>query len=72
MKKKIQKEPRQAKADLLINKKAVKKFALTWTKGNRYHPFTRVSKEFLLTMDAQLRNIITTHISGLPSKGKTI
>ena len=55
----------------LINKKAVKELALNLAK-NRYHKFTRVSKEFLEQMEFNLRGSIQRHIEGLPSKGKTI
>jgi hypothetical protein len=56
---------------LLINKKAVKTFALEVSK-NRHHKFTRVSGEFLSEMDAHLRSTIRARVMSLPSKGKTI
>ena len=56
---------------MLINQKAVKQYALS-IGAARHHKFTRVSKEFVLTMDAVLKNKIREHIQTLPSVGKTI
>lgn len=55
----------------LLNRAAVKKLALSLAR-NRAHKFTRVSAEFLCTMDARLRGMIVSHVHGLPSKGMTI
>ena len=55
----------------LINKAGVKKFALEVAK-QRFHKFSRVSKDFLDDMDACLRATIRTRVNGLPSSGKTI
>lgn len=59
------------KISWLINKKAVKQYALTVAKG-RAHKFTRVSSDFFNTMNAKVRNIIDQHIHSLPSVGCTI
>jgi uncharacterized protein YigE (DUF2233 family) len=55
----------------LINKAGVKKFALEVAK-QRFHKFSRVSKEFLDDMDAILRGTIRARVNGAPSKGKTL
>jgi hypothetical protein len=55
----------------LINRKAVKQFALSMAE-NRAHQFTRVSAEFFTKADAHLRIFIRQYVSQLPSKGKTI
>lgn len=57
---------------MLINQKQVKKFALDFAKSNRNHKFTRVSKEFTLRMDAQLRVFIEREVLVYPSKGRTL
>lgn len=56
---------------LLINKAAVKKFALEIAKL-RYHKFTRVSQQFLDDMDALVRTAIRNRVAGAPSKGQTL
>ncbi len=55
----------------LINKKRVKQFALEMAK-TRAHKFTRVSGEFLLKCEANLKEFIRNQVRRLPSKGKTI
>ena len=55
----------------LINKKHVKAFALEMAKS-RAHKFTRVSGDFLLLCEGNLKEFIRNHIRRLPSKGKTI
>jgi hypothetical protein len=55
----------------LLNKKAVKAFTLEMAKG-RAHKFTRVSNDFLLLCEGQLKNMIRSHVNRLPSTGKTI
>lgn len=62
---------KEARISLLINKKAVKTYALEISK-ERFHKFTRVSQGFLDDMDACLRATIRSRVGGLPSKGKTI
>jgi len=56
---------------MLINKRKVKEFALEMAKG-RAHKFTRVSGDFLLLCEGQLKEFIRNHVQRLPSKGKTI
>jgi len=55
----------------LLNKKKVKEFTLEMAKS-RAHKFTRVSGDFLLLCEGNLKNFIKAHIARLPSKGKTI
>ena len=56
---------------MLINRKKVKEFALEMAQ-HRAHKFTRVSSEFLIKCEANLRTFIRNQIHSLPSKGKTI
>jgi hypothetical protein len=56
---------------VLINRKKVKEFALEMAK-HRAHKFTRVSGEFLVKCEANLRTFIRNQVHSLPSKGKTI
>ena len=56
---------------MLINKKAVKEFALLIAK-NRSHKFTRVGGDFCIKCEANLKEFIRNHVTRLPSKGKTI
>jgi hypothetical protein len=56
---------------MLINKSKVKAFALEMAK-DRYHKFTRVSAEFHIKCEANLKNFIRDYVRRLPSKGKTI
>ena len=56
----------------LINKSRVKKATLELAKATRAHTFTRVSEEFLIDVEVQVRNIITQKIKVHPSKGKTL
>ena len=56
---------------MLINKKAVKLFALECG-ADRAHKFTRVSKDFYETIDARVKHEIREAVKRLPSVGKTI
>lgn len=56
---------------MLINRQAVKRFALDASK-NRHHRFTRVSEDFYDKTEGFLRRFIRDHVSRLPSKGRTI
>ncbi len=56
---------------MLINKKAVKDFALSMAK-TRSHKFTRVGGGFFVKCEANLKSFIREHVQRLPSKGKTI
>jgi hypothetical protein len=40
--------------------------------ARRHHKFTRISREFIEKADRHLVHWIESHISSLPSKGKTI
>jgi hypothetical protein len=55
----------------LINRKQLKAFALSLA-AHRAHKFTRVSADFLLKCEANLKWFVRQHIERLPSKGKTI
>lgn len=55
----------------LINKKHVKEYALACGQQRAWKP-TRVSKEFLESMEQKLRNMVAAHISSHPSVGTTI
>ena len=56
---------------MLINKRIVKEYAMECAQ-ERHHTFTRVSKEFLVYIEAKLKTDIRDYIRNLPSKGKTI
>jgi len=56
---------------MLINRKAVKQFALETAKG-RSHEFTRVGAKFFIRCEASLKSFIRLEVKRLPSKGKTI
>jgi len=56
----------------LINRAKVKRIALEIAAVERSHKFTRVSKDFLDNVEAELKNVIRSKIKALPSKGKTI
>jgi hypothetical protein len=55
----------------LINKKAVKEFALECAKG-RFHKFTRVSSDFLIGIENAVKQAIRLRVEGQPSVGKTL
>ena len=59
----------------LINRKAVREFALECASGRYYadnRRFIRVSEDFLIYVDGLLRNKIRQHVETLPSVGRTI
>ena len=56
---------------MLINKKAIKQYALDCA-SCRHHKFTRVSKEFLIYVEAKIKTDIRNYIHSLPSIGATI
>ena len=56
---------------MLINRRHVKLFAMEMAK-TRAHKFTRVSQEFFLKCEANLKEFIRGHIHRHPSVGKTI
>ena len=56
---------------MLINKKAVRDFALTVAK-NRSHKFTRVGADLYIKCEADVKEFIRRYVQALPSKGKTI
>lgn len=55
----------------LINKKACKEFSLECARS-RFHKFTRVSKEFLESIEFTVMQTIRAKVAGMPSKGKTL
>jgi hypothetical protein len=55
----------------LLNRTKVREFALAMAKG-RAHKFTRVSEEFLLLCEAELKTRIRERIHRMPSVGRTI
>ena len=55
----------------LINKRAVKRFALDASQ-TRHHKFTRVSDDFFARIEGIVRKSIKEHVHRLPSVGKTI
>ena len=56
---------------MLINKKAVKNFALAMAHG-RAHKFERVGSPFYDQCEGALKSFIRDYVKRLPSKGKTI
>jgi hypothetical protein len=50
----------------------VKKYMLEFAKGNRAHPFTRVSQDTLDKVEAKAREVIRAIVMSAPSKGKTL
>jgi hypothetical protein len=56
---------------MMINKRKLRDFALLIARG-RSHKFGRVSPEFILRCEANLKAFIRGEIMRLPSKGKTI
>ena len=56
---------------MLINRKAVKVFALQMAK-TRAHEFTQVGNDFVIRCEAHLKQFIRAEVQRLPSKGKTI
>ena len=58
-------------ANSLLNKKAVKTFALSIGQ-ERYHKFTRVSAELFVEVESVVREYLKRKIESLPSVGKTI
>lgn len=55
----------------LISRKHVKAYALCCAKV-REHKFTRVGGEFLIKVEANVKEFIRDYVRRLPSKGKTI
>lgn len=55
----------------LLNRKQVRVYALNVAQ-NRAHKFTRVSEEFLVECEAQLKVQIRDRIHRMPSVGRTI
>ena len=56
---------------MLINRKAVKDFALSMAAG-RSHKFERVGRPFYDQCEGAMKAFIREYIRRLPSKGKTI
>jgi hypothetical protein len=56
----------------LICASKCKKFALEYAKVHQAQKFTRVSEDFLVAIEAAVRNTIQARIDTHPSKGKTL
>lgn len=56
----------------LLNRAATKRFVLQRATELRFHTFTRVSPEFLATIEQDLRAAIAKRIAAQPSKGTTL
>lgn len=56
----------------IINKKQARQHALDHAATTRAHPFTRVSSDFLVEIEADTRAAIERRIAGHPSMGKTL
>ena len=56
----------------LINKAQLRKYVLDAAKEHRHHAFTRVSEDFFIKAEAQLRSWATNHVRTQPSVGQTI
>jgi len=56
---------------MLINKKAVKQYALDCAK-ERHHKFSRVSANFFIFIESKIKTDLRNYIHTLPSVGKTI
>jgi Trk K+ transport system NAD-binding subunit len=56
----------------LICASKCKKFALEMAQAHRAQMFTRVSEDFLLACEANLKNFILSRVKSHPSKGKTL
>lgn len=57
----------------LLNRKAVKEYALTQAKALRpFVPFDRVGGTFIDKIEGAVRRAIVNEIKSLPSKGKTL
>jgi hypothetical protein len=56
----------------LICASKVKRYALEFAKANRAQKFSRVSEEFLIACESNLKQFIMGRIRTHPSKGKTL
>lgn len=63
---------RGVKKTPLINREHVRALLLYLGKSNRYHQWTRVSEETLVTLNGVVRAWCVTHVGKFPSKGKTL
>jgi hypothetical protein len=62
----------KAKFQLICASKC-KRFALDYAKPpNKFHKFTQVSEDFLISCEAVLKEHIKRRVISQPSKGKTI
>jgi hypothetical protein len=57
---------------MLINKKAVREYALAQVTQLRHHSFERVGASFIDRIEGAVRNTIVQEIKAHPSKGKTL
>lgn len=57
---------------MLINKKAVKNYALEFAKENRGDKFTRVGNSFIIYLELKLKEAIQRAVFEHPSIGKTL
>lgn len=56
----------------LLNKKAVRDYALAVAAADRAHPFRRVGDEFFVAVETALRNTIVDRVRRHPSVGVTL
>lgn len=56
----------------LINKTEARRFTLETAAKLRAHKFTRVSPQFLTSLEGEVKELIRRKIMQLPSVGKTI
>lgn len=56
----------------LINRQAVRRHALELSRSQRLGKFTRVSREFLDSVEAAVRSHIAAQVRSHPSKGRTL
>ena len=55
-----------------INRSAIRRLALDYSKNNKAGRFTRVGEEFFNRINAMVRNMVTSEVQRHPSIGKTL
>lgn len=61
----------KVKFNLICTSKC-KKYALEMAQTHRAKAFTRVSSDFLIACEANMKNFILSRVKSHPSKGKTL